>query len=65
MKNGKYKEYILEYFRSPKIAVLHSIAIDKTYSSLDFNDLDNTAAETNKSIPVQNSYQIFYQQADH
>ena len=54
MKNGKYKGYMLESFRSPKIAVLHSIAVDKTYSSLDFNDLDNTAAETNKSIPVQN-----------
>lgn len=45
---------MLESFRSPKIAVLHSIAVDKTYSSLDFNDSDNTAAETNKSIPVEN-----------
>ena len=43
----------LSLYTSPKTTVSHNIDVGKTFRPFEFNDSDNTAAGTNKGIPVE------------
>ena len=43
----------LSLYTSSKTTVFHNIDVGKTFRPFEFNDSDNTAAGTNKGIPVE------------